>query len=100
MRTETISAILKDFGPVQLCKGICARERSACGETELVTLLTKAASEQHPSLRPDQAFAKLYEGEESVRRACSVAKACEFFSHRERRKRERVPDGARRRRDR
>jgi hypothetical protein len=73
---QELISIMKDCGgPVSLCKGIVDRGRSPCGETELVTALTKYASEQHPSLRPDTAFAALYESQESVRRACNIAKA-------------------------
>jgi hypothetical protein len=54
------------------------RRSYGIGEHEFVELATKHASEQHPELRPDAAFSKLYESEESVRRACSIAKAAEF----------------------
>jgi hypothetical protein len=69
--TETVESVLKDLGPVRLCEGICARQRAPCDERELVAVLTK-------HLGDDRAFAKLYEAEESVRRACSIAKAAEF----------------------
>jgi hypothetical protein len=73
-QTELIG-IMKDCGgPVSLCKGIVDRGRSPCDETELVLVLTKAAAEQHPELRPDAAFAKLY-SDPSVWRACNLAKA-------------------------
>jgi hypothetical protein len=59
---------------IPLCKGIIDRGRSPCGEQELVAALTKQAADQRPDLRPDQAFSKLFESEESVRRACNIAK--------------------------
>jgi hypothetical protein len=66
---------MKDCGgPVSLCKGIVDRGRSPCGEHELVALLSKAASEQF-NMPGDRAFAKLHAAEESVRRACNIAKA-------------------------
>ena len=71
MRSETLESILKDGGPVSVCKGIVDRGRAPCGEAELVASLTKHAG-------GDRGFAKLYEAEESVRRACSIAKAAEF----------------------
>jgi hypothetical protein len=72
---QELISIMKDCGgPVSLCKGIVDRGRSPCDEPALVAALTKAASE-HSSLRPDAAFAKLYETEESVRRACILAKS-------------------------
>jgi hypothetical protein len=72
---QELISIMKAHGPVGLCKGIIDRGRSPCDEPALVAALTKAASDQYSSLRPDTAFAKLYEAEESVRRACNIAKA-------------------------
>jgi hypothetical protein len=72
---ELISIMKNCGGPVGLCKGIIDRGRSPCDEHSLVAALTKAASDQYPSLRPDTAFAQLYQAEESVRRACNFAKA-------------------------
>jgi hypothetical protein len=71
---ETLEDILKDIGPIRLCKSICERQRAPCGEHELVALLSKQAAE-HFNMPGDRAFAKLYESEESVRRACNIAKA-------------------------
>jgi hypothetical protein len=68
---ESLTSILKDLGPVRLCEGICERQRAPCDEHELVAVLTKHVGD-------DRAFAKLYEAEESVRRACGIAKATEF----------------------
>jgi hypothetical protein len=68
---QHLESILKDLGPVRLCKGIVDRGRAPCDEAALVAALTKNAGS-------DRAFAKLYESEESVRRACSIAKAAEF----------------------
>jgi hypothetical protein len=78
MRTsESLESILKDGCPVSLCKAIVDRGRSPCGEAELVAALTKRAAEQF-SMSGDRAFARLYEAEESVRTACSLAKSAEF----------------------
>jgi hypothetical protein len=74
-QTELIGIMKNGGGPVSLCKGIVDRGQSPCDEHSLVAALTKFASEQHPSLRPDTAFAQLYQAEESVRRACGIAKA-------------------------
>jgi hypothetical protein len=71
MRGETLESILKDAGPVRLCKGIVERQRAPCGEAELVASLTRHAG-------GDRAFARLFEAEESVRRACQIAKSAEF----------------------
>jgi hypothetical protein len=77
MRSESLETILKDSGPVSVCKAIVDRGRSPCGEHELVAALTKAASEQHPELSSAQAFAELYKTE-SVWRACAIAKSMPF----------------------
>jgi hypothetical protein len=77
MRSETLESILKDSSPVSVCKAIVDRGRSPCGEQELVAALTKAASEQF-NMPGDRAFARLFEAEESVRRACNIAKSAEF----------------------
>jgi hypothetical protein len=69
MRSESLESILKDSTPVSVCKAIVDRGRSPCGEAELVAAHSKNG---------DRAFAKLYEAEESVRRACQLAKAREF----------------------
>lgn len=71
MRGDNLESILKDCGPVRLCKGIVERQRSPCTEAELVAVLTKHAG-------GDRAFAKLCETEPNVLRACSIAKAAEF----------------------
>jgi hypothetical protein len=71
MRSETLESILKDSGPVSVCKGIVARGRSPCDEAQLVAVLTQHAG-------GDRGFAKLYETEPDVRRACSIAKAAEL----------------------
>jgi hypothetical protein len=62
---------LKDFGPVRLCKSIVERQRSPVDERELVMSLSQYVGGA-------AAFSKLYASEESVRRACSIAKAAEF----------------------
>ena len=77
MRSDTLESILKNGCPVSLCKAIVDRGRSPCGEAELVAALTKRAAEQF-SMSGERAFARLFEAEESVRRACRLAKAAEF----------------------
>jgi hypothetical protein len=71
---DSLENILKDYGPIKLCKHIVETQHAPCDEHELVTALTKAASEQF-NMPGDRAFSKLFEAEESVRRACNIA-AC------------------------
>jgi hypothetical protein len=66
--------ILKDYGAVKICKHIVAEGKTGYDEHTLVSALTRYASEQF-NLPGDRAFAKLYESEESVRRACNIAKS-------------------------
>jgi hypothetical protein len=77
MRSDTLENILKDSGPVSVCKAIVDRGRSPCDEHELVAVLSKHAAEQF-NMPGDRAFARLFEAEESVRRACNIAKVAEF----------------------
>jgi hypothetical protein len=77
--TETVESILKDCGPVSFCKAIVDRGRAPCDEAELVAVLSRHAAEQF-NMPGDRAFAKLYEAEESVRRACNIAKAMPFVA--------------------
>src|ERR1700730_4824738 len=57
---QELISIMKDFGPVRLCKGICERQRAPCDEAQLVAVLTKHAAEQF-NMPGAAAFAKLYE---------------------------------------
>jgi hypothetical protein len=76
--TQTLIGIMKDHGgPVSLCKAIVDRERSPCGEAELVAAITKFAADASGEAG-DVAFAKLYESDPMVREACQIAKAAEF----------------------
>jgi hypothetical protein len=77
---ETLSDILKDFGPIKICKHIVDAGKTGYDEHTLVSALTKHVASQHPELRPDVAFSKLYESEEVVRRACAIAKAMPFVA--------------------
>jgi hypothetical protein len=74
---EHVQKAMKDLGPVAVCKDIVGMGRSPIGEAELVAALTKHASEQHPELKPDAAFSKLFETE-AVWQACQIAKAGEI----------------------
>jgi hypothetical protein len=71
---------MKRFGPVALAKHICDTGTAPCSEVAFVSACTKHASEQRPELRPDVAFSKLFEAEESIRRACAIAKSMPFVA--------------------
>jgi hypothetical protein len=70
----TLENILKDYGAAKICKHIVAEGKTGYSEFDLVDALTKHAAAQF-NMPGDRAFAKLYESEESVRRACNIAKA-------------------------
>jgi hypothetical protein len=73
---ETLEGILKDCGPVSLCKAIVDRGRSPCGEAELVAAIAKFAAAASGE-REDVAFARMHENP-TVANACRIAKAAEF----------------------
>jgi hypothetical protein len=73
----TLENILKDFGPIKICKHICDVGKTGYSEFALVSAPTKYAAEQF-NMPGDMAFAKLAESDASVLRACSLAKAAEF----------------------
>jgi hypothetical protein len=78
---DNLAKIAKDIGIVGVAKAIVSEQRNyGISESEFVGLVTAHAAKQHPGLRPDSAFAKLYESEESVRRACGVLKAMPFVA--------------------
>jgi hypothetical protein len=66
--------------PLAFCK-VVAEDGDAHGvsEHELVAVLSKHASELHPNMSADRAFAKLYENPD-VWRACAIAKAASWTS--------------------
>jgi hypothetical protein len=69
--TDSLENIVKDFGPIRLCKQIAESQHAPCDEASLVAILTEHVG-------GDRAFAKLFESEPDVQRACAVAKAGEF----------------------
>jgi hypothetical protein len=70
--STSLGDILKTYGATRICKHICEVGKTGYSEFDLVDALTKHAAEQF-NLPGDRAFAKLYESEESVRRACNIA---------------------------
>jgi hypothetical protein len=76
----TLENIFKNYGAVKICKHICDVGKTGYDEHTLVSALTRYAAAQHPELRPDVAFSKLFESEEFVRRAISVAKSMPFVA--------------------
>jgi hypothetical protein len=78
---QHLDGIMKSHGPIALAKYICESGAHGISESEFTSALTKLAAEQHPELRPDAAFAKIYETEETVRRACQVLKAAPFAAN-------------------
>jgi hypothetical protein len=74
---DSLENILKDYGPIKLCKHIVETQHAPCDEHALVAALTKSASEMYPDLSEAQAFAKLYE-DASVWQAIAIAKAMPF----------------------
>jgi hypothetical protein len=80
--STSLGDILKTYGATRICKHIADTGRTGYSEVAFVSALTKYAAEQHPELRPDVAFSKLFETEEFVRRAISVAKSASDTNYR------------------
>ena len=74
--TELVRDVVKQFGVVALAKSMVQDQKSyGLDEPTFTQLATEHAQRLYPNDRPDVAFSKLYQGEESVRRACAVLKA-------------------------
>jgi hypothetical protein len=74
-RMETLQKYVESSGVLAIAKHICDGGKSSLSEHEFVELATTAAKRDYPNDRPDQAFAKYFEGNEVVRRAHAVVKA-------------------------
>jgi hypothetical protein len=73
---DNLTSIMKDLGPIGVAKQIVAEGRTfGISESDFTSAAANHAAKQHPGLRPDAAFAKLYEAEEIVRRAVGVLKS-------------------------
>jgi hypothetical protein len=73
---EFVRDVVKQFGVVALAKSMVQDQKSyGLDEHQFTQLATEHAQRVYSNDRPDSAFSKLYESEESVRRACQVAKA-------------------------
>jgi hypothetical protein len=77
--TEFVQSVVKQYGIVALAKSMVQDQKSyGLDEPTFTRLATEHAQRLYPNDRPDVAFSKLYQSEESVRRACAVAKAMPF----------------------
>jgi Arc/MetJ-type ribon-helix-helix transcriptional regulator len=73
---EFVSDVVKTYGIVALAKSMVQDQKSyGLDEPSFTRLATEHASRLYPNDRPDSAFSKLYQSEESVRRACQIVKA-------------------------
>jgi hypothetical protein len=73
---EFVRDVVKQYGIVALAKSMVQDQKSyGLDEHQFTQLATEHAQRVYLNDRPDVAFSKLYQSEESVRRACQVAKA-------------------------
>jgi hypothetical protein len=73
---ELVQDIVKRFGIVALAKSMVQDQKSyGLDEHTFTRLATEHAQRVYLNDRPDVAFSKLYQSEESVRRACAIAKS-------------------------
>jgi hypothetical protein len=79
--SEFVQSVVKQYGIVALAKSMVQDQKSyGLDEHQFTQLATGHAQRLYPNDRPDVAFSKLYQGEESVRRACQIAKAMPFVA--------------------
>jgi hypothetical protein len=77
--SEFVQSVVKQYGIVALAKSMVQDQQSyGLDEYQFTQLATEHAQRVYPNDRPDVAFSKLYQSEESVRRACQVAKSMPF----------------------
>jgi hypothetical protein len=77
--SEFVQSVVKQYGIVALSKSMVQDQKSyGLDEPTFTKIATEHAQRIYPNDRPDVAFSKLYQGEESVRRACQIAKAMPF----------------------
>jgi hypothetical protein len=74
--SEFVQSVVKQYGIVALAKSMVQDQKSyGLDEHQFTQLATEHAQRVYSNDRPDVAFSKLYQSEESVRRACQVVKA-------------------------
>jgi hypothetical protein len=77
--SEFVQSVVKQYGIVALAKSMVQDQKSyGLDEHQFTQLATEHAQRVYPNDRPDVAFSKLYQSEESVRRACAIAKSMPF----------------------
>jgi hypothetical protein len=77
--SEFVQSVVKQYGIVALAKSMVQDQKSyGLDEHTFTNLATEHAQRVFPNDRPDAAFSKLYQSEESVRRACAIAKSMPF----------------------
>jgi hypothetical protein len=77
---EFVRNVVKQYGIVALAKSMVQDGKSyGLDEHTFTNLATEHAQRVYPNDRPDVAFSKLYQSEESVRRACAIAKSMPFL---------------------
>jgi hypothetical protein len=78
---ELVRDVVKRYGVIALAKSMVQDQKSyGLDEHQFTQLATEHAQRVYPNDRPDVAFSKLYQGEESVRRACQIAKSMPFVA--------------------
>jgi hypothetical protein len=80
--SEFVQSVVKQYGIVAMAKSMVQDQKSyGLDEHQFTQLATEHAQRIYSNDRPDVAFSKLYQGEESVRRACQIAKAMPFVAN-------------------
>jgi hypothetical protein len=77
--SEFVQSVVKQYGIVALAKSMVQDQKSyGLDEHQFTQLATEHAQRVYPKDRPDVAFSRLYQSEESVRRARQIAKSMPF----------------------
>jgi hypothetical protein len=79
--SEFVQSVVKQYGIVALAKSMVQDQKSyGLDEPTFTRLATEHAQRIYSNDRPDVAFSKFYQSEESVRRACQIAKSMPFVA--------------------
>jgi hypothetical protein len=77
-RIEGLTNAMKGGGLETFCKALIDNDSDGVSEYELVQAATKFAADANPGIRPDVAFAKLYESDVTLRKAVAKAAGAGF----------------------
>jgi hypothetical protein len=81
-RIEGLTDAMKGVGMETFCKNLIANASEGVSEHELTEAATRYAKSLYPDLSGPQAFARLFESDVNLRRACQIAKTASDTNYR------------------